>query len=137
MERQRKQQTRRGPREWFTGDVFIDGITSNEEAPRASLGAVHFTPAARTAWHAHDAGQTLFVLEGIGIVAARDGEVLALRPGDVVHAPAAEWHWHGAAANHFMTHISITETGATTQWGAHVSDDEYDQAVARIMGMQE
>lgn len=137
MERQRKQPTRKGPLEWFTGDVFVDGITSNQDAPRASLGSVHFTPGARTAWHAHDAGQTLYVLEGSGIVAERSGEVLALRPGDVVHAPASEWHWHGAAADHFMTHMSITETGATTQWGAHVTEDEYNQAVARINGGQE
>ncbi len=137
MERQQRPPTRRGPAEWFTGEVFIDGITGNEQPPHASLGSVHFTPGARTAWHAHDAGQTLYVVEGVGIVAARDGAVLALRPGDVVHAPASEWHWHGASTEHFMTHISITETGTAAQWGAHVTDEEYTQAVARINDVQE
>lgn len=137
MERQQKQPTRRGPAEWFTGDVYVDAITGNEDAPRASLGSVHFTPGARTAWHAHDAGQALYVVEGVGIVAERGGEALALRPGDVVHAPAGEWHWHGATPDHFMTHISITETGTAAQWGAQVTDDEYQQAVSRINGSQE
>jgi len=27
----------------------------------------------------------------------------------IVYTPADEWQWHGAAPNHFMTHLSITE----------------------------
>ena len=46
-----------------------------------------------------------------------------IRPGDVVRTPADEWHWHGAAPDHFMTHLSITEGDA--EWGAHVTDTEY------------
>ena len=48
---------------------------------------------------------------------------MSIRAGDVVHAPAGEWHWHGADDEHFMTHLSITDGDPT--WGEHVTDDEY------------
>ena len=53
----------------------------------------------------------------------RDEPIVELRPGDVVRTPADEWHWHGAAPDHFMTHLSMTEGPA--QWGEHVTDTEY------------
>ena len=34
------------------------------------VNAVHFTPAAGTAWHSHAMGQTLYVTEGRGLVQA-------------------------------------------------------------------
>lgn len=132
MERIAKQPTYKAPADRFTGDVHIDGLVSDIDGPGASLGAVHFTPGARTAWHMHHAGQTLYVVEGVGVVAERNGEVLEVRPGDVVHAPAGEWHWHGAASDHLMTHISITKTGTSADWGDHVTDEEYRAAMAQL-----
>jgi quercetin dioxygenase-like cupin family protein len=38
--------------------------------------------------------------------------------------PGGEWHWHGAAPDHFMTHLSMAEGEA--EWGEHVTDGEYD-----------
>ena len=42
-----------------------------------------------------------------------------------------QWHWHGAAPAHFMTHLSITEAvpgDERPRWrGEHVTDDEYQQ----------
>lgn len=73
------------------------------------VSAVRFTPGARTAWHSHAVGQTLYVTDGVGLVQARVGEVTEIKPGDVVYAPADEWHWHGAAPDRFMSHLSITE----------------------------
>lgn len=52
--------------------------------------------------------------------------------GDVVHTPSGEWHWHGAAPKHFMTHLSLTE-GAPT-WGEHVTDPEYDASAEGDLG---
>ena len=64
MEIQPKEPTARGSAEWFTGDVWIDGIARGEEPSRARVSAVRFTPSARTAWHSHGVGQTLYVTEG-------------------------------------------------------------------------
>ena len=123
VEMQPKQPSIKGPPEWFTGDVWIDSIAQGEPPSRLAVSAVHFTPGARTAWHSHSRGQTLYVTEGEGVVQSRGEPILALRPGDVTHTAADEWHWHGAASDHFMTHISITEGGA--DWGAHVTEAEY------------
>jgi quercetin dioxygenase-like cupin family protein len=120
----------KGPAEWFTGDVYIDPIARGEEPARIQVVAVHFTPGARTAWHSHGLGQTLYVTEGIGLVQSRGDAVVEIRAGDVVTAPPGEEHWHGAAEHHFMTHLSMTENAPDRPdvWGAHVSDDEYRNA---------
>ncbi len=120
----------KGPAELFTGDVWIDSIAVGREPSQVRVSAVHFTPGARTAWHAHALGQTLSVTEGEGLVQARGGERMSIRAGDIVTTPADEWHWHGAAPDHFMTHLSITEGVPGNQrpeadWGEHVSDAEY------------
>ena len=74
----------KGPAEWFTGDVSIDPITQGEPPSQLSIGSVHFTPGARTAWHSHEGGQTLYVTEGRGVVQSRDGDAIEIRSGDVV-----------------------------------------------------
>ena len=123
MEVHPKNPTAKGPTEWFTGDVWIDGIGQGRGPSPVTIGAVHFTPGARSAWHSHSVGQTLYVTEGEGRVQSRGGPVLTIRPGDVVSTPGDEWHWHGAAPDHFMTHLSLTE--GDTEWGKHVADAEY------------
>jgi quercetin dioxygenase-like cupin family protein len=47
--------------------------------------------------------------EGRGLEQARGGEIVEIRPGDTIYAPPEEWHWHGAAPDHFMTHIAMWE----------------------------
>jgi len=120
---QAKEPTVKGPDEWFTGDVWIDSIVPPDGDSQLNIGAVHFTPGARTAWHSHASGQRLYVTEGRGRVQSRDESLVELRPGDVHFTPDGQEHWHGAAPDHFMTHLSITQ-GAPT-WGDHVTDDEY------------
>jgi quercetin dioxygenase-like cupin family protein len=117
-----------GPADWFTGDVFIDAIAESHEPNRVYLASVHFTPGARTAWHRHTMGQTLYVTEGAGRVQSRGGDVIDVRSGDVISTPPDEEHWHGAAPDHFMTHLGMT--GGDAQWGDHVTDAEYGGAGA-------
>ncbi len=122
---QPKKPTVKGPADWFTGEVWIDSIVQPSDHSTLNVGAVHFTPGARTAWHSHDGGQTLYVTEGRGLVQPRGEEVVGLRPGDVHLTPDGQEHWHGAEHEHFMTHISITQGAAT--WGDHVTDAEYGE----------
>nr|WP_308121651.1 cupin domain-containing protein [Actinotalea ferrariae] len=68
-----------------------------------------FAPGARTAWHHHPKGQTLYVTDGIRYVARRGGEVQEIRPGDVVYIQPGEEHRHGATHDRFMAHIAIQE----------------------------
>ena len=121
----------KGPAEMFTGDVYFDVIAKGEEPSRMRVNTVRFAPCARTAWHTHACGQTLHVTDGIGLVQSRGGEVVVMRPGDTVYTPPGEWHWHGAAAH--ALHDAPGDVGGTrsrvgsaeTQWGEHVTDDEY------------
>lgn len=120
-----KPATTKGSADWFTGDVYVDAIAEAHGPSPVTIGAVHFTPCAHTAWHRHTVGQTLYVTEGEGRVQARGGPVTVIRPGDVIRVAADEEHWHGAAPDRFMTHIAITE--GQTEWGDHLTDTEYEQ----------
>ena len=123
MEVRGKNATTRGPSDWFTGDMFIDSVGRGLGDAPVSVGLVHFTPGARTAWHSHSVGQSLYVTEGEGRVQARGEPVVVLQPGDTLFAPGGEWHWHGAAPDHLMTHLAVSEGEAS--WGDHVTDEEY------------
>ncbi len=117
-----------GPGEWFTGSVYIDTVAAPSDGSRLSASSVHFTPGARTAWHTHPLGQTIYVTEGSGRVRRRGGAVEAIHPGDRVFFEPGEDHWHGASPTRFMTHLSmvvVDDGGNSATWGAHVSDDEY------------
>jgi quercetin dioxygenase-like cupin family protein len=121
----------KGPPEKFTGEVWFDVICRGEEPSRMRVNAVHFCPCGRTAWHMHTFGQTLYVTEGIGYVQSRGGPVVVIRPGDVIYTPPGEWHWHGAAPDHFMTHLAMWDglpDGSEINWGPHVTDEEYRAA---------
>ena len=123
-----KQPTGRGGADMFSGDVWLDVIARGEEPSRLRVSRVRFAPAARTAWHAHAVGQTVHVLEGIGRIQSRGDRVAEIRPGDTVHTPPGEWHWHGASPEHFMTHLAMWEAppdGPESEWGDQVTDAEY------------
>jgi quercetin dioxygenase-like cupin family protein len=124
-------ETSRGPSEWFTGDVFIDPVARPAPKSRVNASSVHFTPGARTAWHTHPNGQTIYVTEGIGLAQSRGGPIELIRPGDAVFFEPDEEHWHGAAPNNFMTHLAMVEVdeeGNAATWGDHVGDEEYAAA---------
>jgi quercetin dioxygenase-like cupin family protein len=126
-------QTVHGPEAWFTGDVYIEGVRNPDEQTAIGCAHVRFTPGARTAWHSHPKGQTLYVTDGIGYVASRGGELREIRPGDVVYIEPGEEHWHGATADRFMAHVAMQEAdehGEVATWGEHVTDQEYGQAAS-------
>src|SRR3981189_2083441 len=101
--------TMAGPREWFTGTVYTDTVATPAGASRLSASSVHFPPGARTAWHTHPNGQTIFVTEGIGLAQRRGGPMEVIRPGDRVFFEPGEDHWHGATQTRFMTHIAMLD----------------------------
>jgi len=125
--------TLKGPDSWFTGDVYIDPIAAAPAPGRVRANNVHFTPGARTAWHSHPLGQTIYVTEGIGLAQQRGGPVEVIRPGDRVFFGPGEEHWHGAAPNRFMVHVALNEADedhVDAEWGEKVSDEEYGAAPA-------
>jgi quercetin dioxygenase-like cupin family protein len=124
-------ETASGPTGWFTGSVYIDTVATPTEQSRLNASSVHFTPGARTAWHTHPNGQTIYVTEGVGLCQRRGGSIEVIRPGDRVFFEAGEDHWHGASPGRFMTHLAMLEVddeGNPAIWGDHVTDEEYAAA---------
>jgi len=107
--------------------VRIDPLFSPPDPARVAGALVTFEPGARTAWHTHPLGQTLFVMIGLGWVQREGGPVEEIRPGDVIWFAPGEKHWHGASAKTAMSHIAIQEKldGKAVDWMEHVSDDQY------------
>jgi quercetin dioxygenase-like cupin family protein len=118
----------------FTGVVWQDEVFAPEQPSRVRATRVTFTPGARTNWHTHAVGQILYVLSGVGRY-QKEGEAgEVILPGDTVVIPPQARHWHGAAPDHMMTHLAISETsdtGEATTWLEAVSDADYLQAPAK------
>jgi quercetin dioxygenase-like cupin family protein len=124
-------ETASGRSEWFTGVVYLDAVAVPSDGSRLSASSVHFTPGARTHWHTHPNGQTIWVTEGVGLCRRRGGSIEVIRTGDRVYFEPGEDHWHGAAPTRFMTHIAmleVDEEGNNAIWGDHVTDEEYAAA---------
>jgi len=121
------QPPRTGEAEYFTGKVRIDPIIEAPEPARVRSASVSFEAGARTAWHTHPLGQTLFVTSGCGRVQRWGEPIEEIRPGDVVWIPPGEKHWHGAAPDTPMTHIAIHEAkdGKVVEWLELVTDEQY------------
>jgi quercetin dioxygenase-like cupin family protein len=124
----KKQPTVKGTPDRFIGDVWIDRLNNGDPPARMRVNVVRFAPGARNAWHAHAVGQTLHVTEGVGRVQASGGQIQEIRAGDTIYTPPGEWHWHGAAPDHFMSHIAMWEApdeGPESEWGEQVADADY------------
>jgi len=122
--------SRRAPADYFTGAVWQDPIIDAPAPGNVRASLVQFEPGARTAWHTHPAGQTLYILSGVGRVQSSGGPVREVRAGDVVWFPPGEKHWHGAGPTTAMAHLAITEVhdGKYVAWMEKVTDEQYKTA---------
>jgi 4-carboxymuconolactone decarboxylase len=120
------------PAEYFTGAVETSGFYKGDTPAAISGATVSFPAGARTAWHTHPLGQTLFIISGIGWVQKEGAPVQTVRPGDVVWIPAMVKHWHGGSADEAMSHFAVAEAlnGSVVTWMEKVSDEDYDMGRA-------
>ncbi len=119
----------KGPEKNFTGNVRIEPLYPANNQMVSSGGQVTFEPGARSNWHTHPVGQVLIVTSGVGRTGEWGKPVQEIRPGDVIICPAGVKHWHGAAPNSPMTHISICEEkepGKVVEWLEKVTDEQYN-----------
>src|SRR4051812_44967753 len=117
-----------GSSDWFTGSVYVDTVAAPSGPSRLAARSVHFAPGARTAWHTHPNGQTIFVLERAGRSKGGGGPVEEIRPGEPVFFEPGEVPRHGAAPDRFMVHLApqqVDDQGSAVAWGEHVSDADY------------
>lgn len=115
------------PEQYFTGKVETSGFYRGDAPARIGGATVSFSPGARTAWHTHPLGQTLFIVAGTGWVQRDGGAVEQVEPGDVVWIPPHVRHWHGASAENAMVHFAVAEAldGVSVTWMEKVSDEDY------------
>lgn len=120
------------PEEYFTGGVRISGRYQAEAPAHIGGVTVAFSAGARTAWHTHPLGQTLFIVSGRGWVQQEGEPVQEVAPGDVVWIPPLIRHWHGASAREPMTHFAVAEAseGSSVTWMEKVSEEDYQQGPA-------
>jgi quercetin dioxygenase-like cupin family protein len=119
--------SRRVPAEWFTGTVWQDPIIETPAPARVRAAVVRFEPGARTNWHTHPLGQTLYVVSGAGRVQKHGEPVRDIRAGDVVWIAPHEKHWHGAGPTTTLVHVAIHEAldGKHVDWLEKVTDAQY------------
>jgi len=120
--------TRRGNADWFTGTVWQDPVIEAAAPARIRANVVSFAPGARTNWHTHPLGQTLYVLSGSGRVQVWGEPIREIRAGDTVWFPPGEKHWHGAGPQTMMSHFAMQEAaegGVAVEWLEPVTDAQY------------
>ena len=120
--------TKQQPPDSFTGTVYADEVVVGAKPSRMRATRVTFTPNARTHWHTHPVGQTLYCMTGTGRYQETGKPVVELLPGDTVVIPPAAKHWHGAAPGVLFCHLAMSEvsdTGEGTKWLEAVSEADY------------
>ncbi|MBU68620.1 MAG: cupin [Cupriavidus sp.] len=118
-----------GPEQFFTGRIRLDPLYDATDSINASGAYVTFEPGARSAWHTHPKGQYLIVTQGVGRTGEWGKPVQEIKPGDVVWCPPGVKHWHGAAPNTAMMHLTVTghdEKNQNVTWMEKVSDEQYN-----------
>lgn len=113
------------PAEWpehFEGRARVQPLPNPFPEDGAAVFAVHFEAGGRSRPHTHRHGQVLLVTSGRGVVGDRNGRRL-VEVGDVVVAAPGEWHWHGAAADSPMTHVTVQMSGpGSIDWDVDEGD---------------
>ena len=112
---------------YFTGQSYLAPVSTRQVA----MYNVTFEPSCRNNWHIHHAksggGQMLICVGGRGWYQEEGKPAVELLPGTVVNIPANVKHWHGAAADSWMSHLAIEVEGVDTsnEWCEPVTDAEY------------
>jgi quercetin dioxygenase-like cupin family protein len=89
------------------GEVEATFILGPDIAKQVAFGITKFAPGARTKLHTHTSEQVLYAIEGRGIFATENEEVV-VTPGTTVYFAVGEKHWHGATKDSLFAHLTIT-----------------------------
>jgi len=122
--------------QYFIGQSYLAPISTEQ----VSIFNVTFEPGCRNNWHIHHAksggGQMLICVGGRGWYQEEGKEAVELVPGKVIHIPANVKHWHGAAADSWMSHLAVEIGGeeASNEWCEPVSDEEYATSPVERLG---
>ena len=111
--------------QYFIGNSYLAVLD-----PTSGLCNVSFEPGCRNNWHVHHgAVQMLICVSGRGWYQEWGKEAVPLVPGTVIAVPEGVKHWHGAAKDSWMQHLTYhadAQPGNTNEWLEPVSDEQYD-----------
>ena len=90
---------------------------------------VTFEPGCRNNWHIHhNQVQVLVCVYGRGWYQEWGKPAVKLEPGVIIEIPEGVKHWHGAAKDSWMQHLTYhkdVQEGASNEWLEPVSDEQY------------
>ena len=108
---------------YFVGNSYLAPL-------EGGIANVTFEPGCRNNWHIHHgAVQVLVCVSGRGWYQEWGKEAVELKPGVVVAIPEGVKHWHGAAADSWMQHLTYhtdVQPNASTEWLEAVSNEQYN-----------
>ncbi len=115
-------------RQYFSGTAYLQMLVPGGNEWNCPIGNVTFEPGCRNNWHKHPGGQILLVTGGRGWYQEEGQDAQELHAGDVIKIPANIKHWHGAAKDSWLVHLSIETNcqAGPAEWLEKVSDEEYD-----------
>ena len=109
---------------YFTGNSYLAPM-------EGGMANVTFEPSCRNNWHIHHKQvQVLICVSGRGWYQEWGKDAIPLTPGTVIAIPAEVKHWHGAARDSWMQHLTYhkdVQPDATNEWLEPVTDEIYDK----------
>ena len=100
------------------------------EADKGGVVNLTFEPRCHNNWHIHHkAVQVLICVAGRGWYQEWGKEAVEMKPGTVIAIPEGVKHWHGAARDGWMQHLTYNthvEDSSSNEWLEPVGDDVYD-----------
>ena len=111
---------------YFIGQSYLALLDSV-----SGLCNVTFEPCCRNNWHIHHgAVQVLVCVSGRGWYQEWGKPAVELKPGVTIAVPEGVKHWHGAAKDSWMQHLTYhtdVQPNASTAWLEAVTDEQYNK----------
>ena len=109
--------------QYFIGNSYLAILD------KSGLCNVTFEPGCRNNWHVHHgAVQVLICVAGRGWYQEWGKEPVELKPGVTIAVPEGVKHWHGAARDSWMQHLTYhtnVQPGNSNEWLEPVTDEVY------------
>ena len=110
--------------QYFIGNSYLAVLDNG-------LCNVTFEPGCRNNWHVHHgAVQMLICVSGRGWYQEWGKEAVELKPGVTIAVPEGVKHWHGAAKDSWMQHLTYhadLKPGNSNEWLEPVDDETYNK----------
>ena len=111
--------------QYFIGNSYLAVLD-----PASGLCNVSFEPGCRNNWHVHHgAVQMLICVSGRGWYQEWGKPAVELKPGVTIAVPEGVKHWHGAAMDSWMQHLTYhanAKPGNSNEWLEPVTDEQYN-----------